>query len=117
MLYAGVGVAIQDQFLGTIPNNSIIISGGSQKNILCHSASKTTCTGQWFSPMKEVVATTSECSPMLYSYVSLTAMEDKQSGIYTCVINDEHDNAQAVYIGIYESLTELELEGELTNAQ
>ena len=108
----GVGVAIEDQFLGIIPNNSIIIIGGSHKNVLCHSSSKTACSGQWFNPTNEIVTIRSECSPMLHSYVSLNVTEDMQSGIYTCVINDEYDITQSVYIGIYKSLKEVEHEGE-----
>ena len=49
---------------------------------------------------------------MLHSYVSLNVTEDMQSGIYTCVINDEYDITQSVYIGIYKSLKEVEHEGE-----
>lgn len=113
ILYTGVGVAIQDQFFGSIPNNSIIISDGSHKNILCHSASQTACSGQWIGPTKEIVTVRSECSPMLHSYVSLTVMEDNQSGIYTCIINDEYDITQSIYVGIYNSLNEVEHEGEL----
>jgi hypothetical protein len=108
-----VGVAIEDQFLGTIPNNSVIISDGSHKSILCHSASKTACSGQWFNPMKEIVTSRSECSPTVHSYVSLSMTEDKESGTYTCVINDEYDITQPVYIGIYNSLKEVEHVGEL----
>ena len=113
IIYTGVGVAVEDQFLGSIPNNTIIISSGSHKNILCHSASKTACSGQWLSPTNEVVTVRSECSPLLHSYVSMTLTGDKQSGIYTCITDDEHDITQSVYIGIYSSLTEVEHEGEL----
>ena len=108
-----MGVAIEDQFLGSIPNNSILISDSSHKNILCHSASKTACSGQWLNPTKEIVTFTSECSPVVHSYVSLSMMEDRQSGLYTCVINDEYDVTRSVYIGIYSSLKEVEQEGEL----
>ena len=108
-----MGVAIEDQFLGSIPNNSIIISDSSHKNILCHSASKTACSGQWLGPTKEIVTFRSECSPVVHSYVSLSMMEDRQSGLYTCVINDEYDITRSVYIGIYSSLKEVEQEGEL----
>ena len=113
LLYTGVGVAIEDQFLGSIPNNSIIISDSTHKSILCHSASQTDCSGQWISPTKEIVTIRSECSPMLHSYVSLTVMEDNQSGMYTCIINDDYDISQSIYVGIYNSLNEVEHEGEL----
>lgn len=112
--HAGVGVAVEDQFLGTIPNNSVIITSGSQMNILCHSASKTACSSLWLSPSKEIVTDKSECSPLLYSYASLS-MPVRQNGIYTCTIADEHNTTKSVYIGIYDSLTELELESEFHN--
>ena len=44
--------------------------------------------------------------------MSLTLTGDKQSGTYTCIIDDENDITQSVYIGIYNSLTEVEHEGE-----
>lgn len=114
-----MGVAIEDQFFGTIPNNSLIITGGLHTNVLCHSASKTACSGQWFTPGGDSIAITgnetSDCkrTSHLYSYVNLTIIQDqKASGVYTCVIKDENGIPQSLYIGIYNSVEEVEREGQ-----
>lgn len=121
-MHTGVGVAIEDQFLGSIPNNSVIVNSGSRTNILCHSASKTSCSGQWFSPVGEPAVSEqasdrpSECTSLLYSYANLTVVGDLQetSGIYTCTINDENDVQQSIYVGVYNSVQEVEQEGQYT---
>ena len=107
-----MGVAVEDQFLGSIPNNSIIIRGRSPVNILCHSASKTTCSGQWFRPDENIPITASECTPLLYSYANLSFVaEQGKSGVYTCHIEDENADPTSVYIGIYNSLQEFQSQG------
>ena len=112
-----MGVVIEDQFLGGIPNNSIIISSGSHVNVLCHTASKEACSGRWFRPGDEITITDSDnsgCMSTLYSYVNLTIVrEQNSSGIYTCTIRDENNILQSVYIGVYYSVEEIESKGEL----
>ena len=114
-----MGVAIKDRFLGSIPNNSIIISSGSQDkvNILCHSASKNACSGQWLRISEEGTIqasnTSSECSSLLYSYANLTFERGQgESGVYKCIMNDENNILQSIFIAIYSTMTEIEHKGQ-----
>ena len=113
-----MGVAIKDQFLGSIPNNSIIISSRSQDtvNILCHSGSKSDCSGQWLrlSGEGEVQATntSSDCSSLLYSYTNLIFVRGQdESGVFKCSINDKNNAPQSIFIAIYSTIQEVEHEG------
>lgn len=113
-MHVGVGAALQDQFLGSIPNNSIIITK-SQVNLLCHSASKTACSGSWFAPGEDSPITgyaSSVCTSPLYSYVNLTLQKNGEAnGMYICTIEDEQAVPMSIYIAIYNSTEEFEYAG------
>ena len=100
-----------------ISNNSALRADESQQigKIYCHSASRESDIGQWFSPAGEDITfdftdkfRVRFGEGSFSSYVTLelnegTSLLPEDQGVYTCVISDENGIPQTLHVGLYRS--------------
>ncbi len=91
-------------FLGTLPNNSAVVfnSGGMPQAVLCHSGLRSNGTGQWMSPVAMYEGDGNDFMAE-FNFVKLDLKNGTVEGIYTCIIEDENEQEQKLYIGAYQS--------------
>ena len=111
-LHVGVGI-----FANNNPafNNSVVLADNSNQigTIYCTSGSRSSSNGQWFSPDGTEITASSAVSftvvhggGNLPSYAGLQlnsgySITTAEEGVYACVILDENEIEQTVYVGVY----------------
>ena len=102
ILFIGVGISLPHQFFGTVQNNSAVILHNENSEIICHSALRSGCNGQWLSPRELTRSCTKDnTSKSAFNSVKLDLQSVSEEGVYTCNIEDEKQQQQKIFVGVY----------------
>lgn len=107
----GVGMSLPDNFfLGSIPNNSaVIFQPGMPQEVICHSAHRSSCAaGHWMSVGSNTDLGScdnrgSEVEVATFNSLRLDLNEASEQGVYSCVVYDEREVEQKLFVGVYHS--------------
>lgn len=117
-LFLDVGVYIDQLFLGSVRNNTAVVVE-VPTTLVCQSALRTSCSqGIWIDPngiqvghdrtSMDVLQSCSESNRTMYEHAILNlhtpTINSNNSGLYTCIIQDEQRIERRVYIGVYSTL-------------